>query len=118
MQNAAGGSASAQSDARNDAHRSIVSDLKSLIDHVRASMKLIELVIAREASAGNQEIAAGVVVLDDVTPRYVKVNAALSACHAGLGVALHYLLDAKASKHATDESGGCGRGPVRLIGSA
>ncbi len=84
-----------------------------LIEHVRASMKLIETAIAGAAPSGDQEIAANVVVLDDVTPRYVKARAALSACEAGLGVALHVLLDRRTSKNATGKAG-CGRF-IRLV---
>jgi hypothetical protein len=40
-------------------------------------------------------------VLDDVTPRYVRANAALNACNAGLGVALHLLQDIRSSKQET-----------------
>ena len=46
---------------------SIVSDLASLIEHVQASLRLIESAIDRESYLGDQE-AADVVVLDDVTP--------------------------------------------------
>jgi hypothetical protein len=116
MQNAAGGGASVQSGARHDTYRAIVSDLKSLIEHVQASMRQIEFAIAGEAPPGNQEVAGNFVVLDDVTPRYAKANAALRACNAGLGTALHFLLDAKTSKQPTNESGGRYRGPVRLTG--
>jgi len=117
MRNAASGGASARPDDRNDGYRSIVSDLTSLIEHVQASMKLIESAIARE-SLGNQEVATNVVVLDDVTPRYVKASTALNACNAGLGVALHFLLDTKTSKRVTDESAEHDRRPVRLTGRA
>jgi hypothetical protein len=106
MQNTAGGGTSVQSDDRNDSYRSIVSDLVSLIEHVQASMKLIESAIAGESPLGNQEVAANVVVLDDVTPRYVKASAALNTCNAGLGIALHFLLDTKTSKHGTGEFAG------------
>ena len=47
--------ASSPTDDRNDSYRSIVSDLVSLIEHVQASMKLIEAAIARESSLGDQE---------------------------------------------------------------
>jgi hypothetical protein len=70
MHNAAGGGASIQADGRNDRYRSIISDLASLIEHVRASVRLIESAIASEAPLGNQEIAGNIVVLDHVTPRY------------------------------------------------
>jgi hypothetical protein len=111
MQNAAS-DASTRSDGRNESHNSIVSDLVSLIARVRTSIGLIELAIAREAPLGNREISANLVVLDDVTPGYVKANAALNTCHAGLGVALHFLMDAEASKHQPNKYVECARTPV------
>jgi hypothetical protein len=101
MQNAAAGDASIQSADRMDGHHSIVSDLLSLIEHVQASIALIEGTLAREAALGNADIPANVVVLDDVTPRYMKTSAALSTCRAGLGVALHVLLDVRTGRHGT-----------------
>ncbi len=118
MQKAAGGGASIQSEDRSDGHHSIVSELVSLIAHVQASMKLLEAAIAREAAPGNQEVAANVIVLDDVTPRYVKANAVLNSCNADLDAALRFLLDARTSKHGTAEFAGSDRRPVRLIGRA
>jgi hypothetical protein len=112
MQNAAS-DASTRSDGRNESHNSIVSDLVSLIARVQTSMGLIETAIAREAPLGNREISANLVVLDDVTPGYVKANAALNTCHAGLGVALHFLMDAEASKHPSGKYVECAHAPVR-----
>ena len=99
MQNADGGSAIEPKDRnedRNDAYHSVVSDLVSLIDHVQASLMLIESAIARE-TVGTQEAAANIIVLDDVTPPYMRAPAALRACDANLAIALHSLLDSKAS---------------------
>jgi hypothetical protein len=104
MQDAAGG-ASAQSSSRNDDYRAIVSDLESLIEQVQASIRLIETAIVGESPLGNQEIAANIVILDDVTPRYVRANAALNACNAALGGALHFLRDNRTSRHGADPSG-------------
>jgi hypothetical protein len=87
-----------QSDNRDDSYSSIISNLGSLVEQVRANMELIESAIAGEASLGIQEAAADIVVLDDVTPRYVKANAALSACNTGLGIALHMLRDIRGSR--------------------
>jgi hypothetical protein len=112
MQNASGVGTSAK---RDDSHHSIVSDIASLIERVQASMKLIESAIVRDAPLGNQEIAADVVVLDDVTPGYVRAHAALNASNASLGVALHVLLDATTSKPTTDEPLGGARRPVRSV---
>ena len=83
---------------QDDGYQSVVSDLVSLIEHVQASLKLIEQTMTAEALSVAQESAAGVVVLDDVSPRYVKAAAALKACDANLGIALHSLLDSRAPK--------------------
>jgi hypothetical protein len=116
MQNATSGGASLRSDDRNDNDRSIASHLVTLIGQVQANIKLIESAIAREPSPGNQEIAANVIVLDDVTPRYAKAHAALSACSANLGVALHLLLDTRTSKHGTGSSAEGAQPLVRSTG--
>jgi hypothetical protein len=118
MQNAAGGGTSAQFDVRNDSYRSIVSDLVSLVERVRESMKLIELAVAEETPPGNQELAANVIVLDDVTPRYAKAYAELAASNAGLGMAVHLMLDTRTSRHGRDGRDGNARRPFRAIGGA
>jgi hypothetical protein len=118
MQNAEGGDASFQFDDLNYNYRSIVSDLVSLIEHVQASIKLIESAIVRESPADDLEVAANVIVLDDVTPRYLRAGAALNTCKAGLGVALHVLLDARTSQDETSERAGYGRRAVYSGGRA
>lgn len=101
MRNAAGDSVEFGPDGQNDSYRSVVSDLVSLIEHVQASLRLIEQTMVPETSSGSQENAANVVVLDDVSPRYVKAAAALKACDANLGIALHFLLDSRAPRRGT-----------------
>jgi hypothetical protein len=118
MQNAEGGDASFQFDDQNYGYRLIVSDLVSLIEHVQASIKLIESAIDRESPAGDLEGAANIIVLDDVTPRYVRAGAALTTCHAGLGAALHALLDAKTSQDETNGHAGYERRAVQTEGRA
>jgi hypothetical protein len=105
MQNAADYT-SFQSDNRSDNPGSIISSLGSLLEQVRASMKLIEAAIDNEASPGNQETAANIFVLDDVTPGYVRANDALSACNASLAIALHFLRDVSSSKPKSQEAKG------------
>ena len=95
---------SVRSDNRNDCYSSIVSNLGSLVEQVRANMKLIESAIA--ASLGNQETAANIIVLDDVTPRYLRANAALNACSVGLGIALDLLRDVRTSRQEVAEAEG------------
>jgi hypothetical protein len=75
MQNAA--TAAVPSEDRNDNFYLIVSDLVPLIDHVQASIRLIETATAHDC-AGNQEFAE-IMMLDDVTPLYAQADAALGA---------------------------------------
>jgi len=81
MQNAAGDGSEIQPD--DHAYRLVVSDLVSLHGHVQASLKLIELAVASEASPGNHDAAPNVIVLDDVTPRYAQASAALRRLATG-----------------------------------
>ena len=99
MQNPQSGGIAIEPEDRNDAYRSVVSDVISLIEHVQASLRLIEQEIARETASGGQETSTNVVVLDDVTPPYVRATAALNACDANLAIALHALLDSKTPEH-------------------
>jgi hypothetical protein len=57
-----------------DLHGAIISDLVQLIECVRTSMELIGAAVAREAHLGYQETASNAVVLDDVTPGYVRAR--------------------------------------------
>jgi hypothetical protein len=70
----------------------IVSDLIAVIKHVQISIKASELAIDLH---GREETTDNIVLLDDVTPRYVIVNAALNACHASLCEALYFALETK-----------------------
>jgi len=70
MQNAAGYSVSPAPQDQNDAYRAVASDLLTL------------------------ESSINIIVLDDVSPRYLTAGAALQACHVNLGIALRSLLDA------------------------
>jgi hypothetical protein len=115
MRTAAGIVVSSPSGDRNDGHQSIVAELASLIEQVQASIKLLQAAIAMESAPGNHEAAGNVFVLDDVTPRYVKANAALNACNAGLGAALHDLLDNRSTRHGTGEIVASDRRLARLI---
>ena len=109
MQNAADDGIEIQPDDQNDAYRSVVSDLVSLMGHVQASLKLIESAVARETSLGNHDAASSIIVLDDVTPRYAKASAALKACDASLGISLHFLLDSGTSMRTAEAFGGSPR---------
>ena len=91
MENAAADSVAVCLDEASDPYRLIVTDLVALIGHVQASLRLIEAAIAREAFLAEQDAAANVFVLDDVTPRYAAASTALKACDTGLGMALDRL---------------------------
>jgi hypothetical protein len=101
MPNAAIDGAELGPDGQNDSYRSVVSGLVGLIEHVQANLRLIEVAIARETALGSQESATNVIVLDDVSPRYVGATAALRSCDANLGVALRALLDSSTPKRGT-----------------
>jgi hypothetical protein len=97
MRNAAGDGVTPHD--QNAAYRAVVSDLVSLVEHVQNSLRLIEQTIAKETSAetspettpGSPESSTNIIVLDDVSPRYMKSAAALQACDVNLGIALHSL---------------------------
>jgi hypothetical protein len=78
-----------------DTAGSIHLDLLSLIRRIQTSVGLGELAMA--TAGRDDEENADFFILDDVTPRYATVNAALNACHAALGEALCHLLEAKIS---------------------
>lgn len=111
MQNAAGDGIAFGPDGQNDSYRSVVSDLVSLIERVQASLRLIEQTMVPENSFGGQESASDIVVLDDVSPRYARAAAALKACDANLGTALHFLLDSPAPRRGASAYGEAGPAP-------
>ena len=103
MQNAAGDGVAPHD--QNAASCAVVSDLVSLAEHVQKSLRLIERTIARETSPetspGGPESSTNIVVLDDVSPRYMKAAAALQACDVNLGIALRSMLDSSDSDPCT-----------------
>jgi hypothetical protein len=101
MQNAADDGAAQAPHDQNAAHRAVVSDLVSLVEDVQNSLRLIERTIDGEMQAGGPDSSANIIVLDDVSPRYMKAVAALQACDVHLGTALRSLLDSNASASRT-----------------
>src|SRR3954469_21321139 len=97
MQNAAGDAVVQAPHDQNATYRAVVSDLVSLIEHFQKSLRLIEQTIARETSPemtpGSPESSTNIIVLDDISPRYIKADAALQACDVNPGIALRSLLD-------------------------
>jgi len=97
MQNAAGDGVAQAPHDQDAAYRVVISDLVGLAEHVQNSLRLIETAIARETSpempSGGLESSTNVIVLDDVSPRYMKAAAALQACNVNLAIALRSLLD-------------------------
>ena len=109
MKNVLGGGGSVQSDDRRDTLNSIASDLLSLISYVQTSVKLVETAIAGELAPGIQE-PTNIIVLDDITPRYLTAHALLNTCDEGLGAALRCPGDA-----GSDACTGTGFRPVLSI---
>ena len=46
---------------------------------------------------GSRESSTNIIVLDDISPRYIKADAAPQACDVNLGIALRSLLDSSDS---------------------
>lgn|SRR5689334_2951892 len=90
MQKTKGAGAQPGPAGRNETHRIVVSDLASVIDQVRKSLRLIESEIA-SGTAPEEAVADDIVVLDDVTPGYTRAYGVLRECDTGLSVALHLL---------------------------
>ena len=104
MQNVCAGAALNPSDDRTDGHRLIVSELMSLIEHVRSRMRLIESVIASESPPDDEVMASEFVILDDVTPFYAHAHAALDSCDSGLRSALRFVRAAKPPREVMDQA--------------
>jgi hypothetical protein len=77
---------------RTDAYWSIVSDLVSLIDRTHSYQKV------NETSESAQACDGDVVVLDDMRPAQTPETLLLSDCNLRLREALHFLLEARASR--------------------
>jgi hypothetical protein len=88
---ARGGQKIAQ-DQRLDAYWSIVSDLVSLIDRTRGQQ------LVREAAEAVVPVDGNVVVLDDLAADQMSEASLLSDCNLRLREALHFLLEARASR--------------------
>jgi hypothetical protein len=97
MQNAAGDGVAQAPHDQNAAYHAVVSDLVSLVERVQNSLRLIEQTIAEETTPGSPESSTNIIVLDDVSPRYMKAASALQACDVSLGIALRSLLDSSDS---------------------
>jgi len=72
----------------------LVVELSALAKRVQAISDALDTVIARELASDSGECGSNIVVLDDVTPCYIKANGALQACNAELEKALRFLQDA------------------------
>jgi hypothetical protein len=94
MQQTASQRATVPRQAARDAGDPLVQELQSLFEAVHAATCAINAAIGREPASSGAEAEADVVVLDDVTPRYLRANSALQACNVHLGGALQFLRSA------------------------
>ena len=80
--------------AETDSRQLIAAELRSLIARIEISVRLVDAAMEPEDDSAILRTISGsteMVVLDDVTPRYATVGAALNACRAELGNALQNL---------------------------
>lgn len=82
-----------------DAYWSIVSDLVSLIDRTRGYH------LVNAAVEPTPSVEPNVVILDDVAPVQTPEVMLLSDCNLRLREALHFLLEARASRKVAAASG-------------
>lgn len=104
MQDIKGGGMPVHSGDRDETYRAVVAELASVIEHVRKSVRLIESALASEAAA-EESAADNVIVLDDVTPGYARVNTALRECDASLSVAFRLLQGPDTAAKSAGEDG-------------
>jgi len=83
-------------EAGNDSFATLVSSLASLAQHVQTSINLIDSAIAQEIISDDTDTS--IVVLDDITPQYLKASHALNRCSASLDAALKSLLEGNAHR--------------------
>ena len=69
----------------------LVKELSALAVRVQAITDAIDAAIAGELAANDRDNAGEFVVLDDVTPCYLKANSALRTCNTQLAEALQFL---------------------------
>jgi hypothetical protein len=79
------------SEVRHDGGDSLIKELQSLSERVRAVTRAINTAIALERISSSTDASAEIVELDDVTPRYLRANSALQACNIHLDGALQFL---------------------------
>ncbi|HTO59636.1 MAG TPA: hypothetical protein VMM15_00125 [Bradyrhizobium sp.] len=77
-----------------DSGDGLIRELQSLSERVRAVTRAINTAIALERVSTSADTTGDVVVLDDVTPRYLKADSALRACNIHLDSALQFLREA------------------------
>ena len=117
MQNAT--SAHPKSAIGNESRRLVVANLMTLIEHLNARARVLELAILRETARSGMDMHGDIVVLDDITPCHLSANAALNACNAALAAALRVLLDhAHPTKVGTCGSTGTDCGAASLAVTA
>jgi len=79
-------------DQRPDAYWSIVSELVSLIDRTRGHQ------LIKEAAEAVVPVDGNIAVLDDIAPQQTSEATLLGDCNLRLREALHFLLEARASR--------------------
>ena len=66
----------------------VTSEVQVLIERVSASISVVDSAMMR-AAAEDQDTAKDFYILDDVTPRYLKLRSLLDVVHASLSASLH-----------------------------
>ena len=91
MQHTAGGRLPFPLSDQRDKHDPLIKELSALAVRVQAITDAIDVAIASELAANDPDNVSEFVVLDDVTPCYLKANSALRTCNTQLAEALQFL---------------------------
>jgi hypothetical protein len=96
MQNTGCGAAATLQN-QNHACCAVIADLVSLVEarseQLAAGRTDDRKRTSVETSTASPESSTNIIVLDGVSPRYMRAGVALQACHVNVGIALRFLLD-------------------------
>jgi len=103
MQHTAGGRLPFPLSDQRDKHDPLIKELSALAVRVQAITDAIDVAIASEPAANDPDNVSEFVVLDDVTPCYLKANSALRICNTQLAEALQFLRAARSEEQRIGE---------------
>jgi hypothetical protein len=103
MQHTAGGRLLVPVTGERQKNDPLITELSALVARVQAITDVIDAAIASELASNDRDDAGEFVVLDDVTPCYLKANSALQTCSTQLAEALQFLKTVQSQEQRSSE---------------